>query len=108
MRLAAIAARKVPKGVAISIFAIAVACCGCVAFTTATVPSAHAADANYQLIQEPDAGYSAIITLTLGPQAPARHAYFAGAVTVSAAVIDWDMNPRSTAWGRSQVDMSTG
>jgi cardiolipin synthase len=43
-----------------------VVCCGCVAFTTSPVPRAHATDANYQLIQEPEAGYSAVIGLVGG------------------------------------------
>ena len=50
MRLTAIAARKALTRVATSKVAMAVVCCGCVAFTTSTVPSAHAADVNYQLI----------------------------------------------------------
>ena len=41
-------------------------CCGCPALTNSPVPPAHAADANYQLIQEPDAGYSPIIGLISG------------------------------------------
>jgi phosphatidylserine/phosphatidylglycerophosphate/cardiolipin synthase-like enzyme len=45
---------------------MAMVCCGCLAFAAATVPRAHATDANYQLIQEPDAGYSAIIGLISG------------------------------------------
>jgi cardiolipin synthase A/B len=66
MRHPAITARKALTWVARSTIALAVVCCGCVAFTTSTVPRAHAADANYRLIQEPDAGYSTIISLISG------------------------------------------
>jgi cardiolipin synthase A/B len=66
MRLITIAARKALTVVAPGTVALAVTCCGCAAFTTSTVPRAHAADANYQLIQEPDAGYSPIIGLISG------------------------------------------
>jgi phosphatidylserine/phosphatidylglycerophosphate/cardiolipin synthase-like enzyme len=66
MWLAATAARKVLTGVATSKVAMAVVCCGCVAFSTSIVPCANAADANYQLIQEPNAGYSPIIGLISG------------------------------------------
>jgi phosphatidylserine/phosphatidylglycerophosphate/cardiolipin synthase-like enzyme len=63
MRPTAIAARKAVTRFATSKVAMAVVCCGCLAFAAASVPRAHATDANYQLIQEPDAGYSAIIGL---------------------------------------------
>ncbi len=63
MRLITVAARKALTVVAI---ALAVTCCGCPTFTASPVPRAHAADANYQLIQEPDAGYSPIIGLISG------------------------------------------
>jgi cardiolipin synthase A/B len=66
MWLAAAAARRALTQVAVSVVALAVPCCGCLALTISTVPRAHAADANYQLIQEPDAGYSAIIGLISG------------------------------------------
>jgi cardiolipin synthase A/B len=66
MRLTTIATRKAQTGVAIATVALAVTCCCCVDFTISTVPRAHAGDANYQLIQEPDAGYSAIIGLISG------------------------------------------
>jgi len=39
---------------------------GCVAFLTSPLPRAQAVDADYQLIQEPDAGYSPIIGLIAG------------------------------------------
>jgi cardiolipin synthase A/B len=41
-------------------------CGGCPVVPTAAVPRAQAADANYQLIQEPDAGYSPLIGLING------------------------------------------
>src|SRR6516164_4443242 len=44
--------------------ALAATCCGSAGLARA--PSAHAADANYQLIQEPDAGYAPIIGLISG------------------------------------------
>lgn len=66
MRPTAIAARKALTRFATSKVAMVVVCCGCLAFAAATVPRAHATDANYQLIQEPDAGYSAIIGLISG------------------------------------------
>jgi cardiolipin synthase A/B len=66
MRLTATAPYKALTRVATSNVAMAVVCCGCLAFTTSTPPSAHAADADYQLIQEPDAGYSAVIGLISG------------------------------------------
>jgi len=66
MQLTTIAARKVLTAVAMAAVALAVTWCGSVAFTTSPVPRAHAADANYQLIQEPEAGYSAIIGLING------------------------------------------
>ena len=65
MRLTATAPYKALTRVATSNVAMAVVCCGCLAFTTST-PGAHAADADYQLIQEPDAGYSAVIGLISG------------------------------------------
>jgi cardiolipin synthase A/B len=66
MRLITIAARKALTVVAVVTIALAVTCRGCAAFITSTVPRAHGADANYQLIQEPDAGYSPIIGLISG------------------------------------------
>jgi hypothetical protein len=66
MRLITIAARKALTVVAMATVALAVTCCGCAAVTTSTVPRAHAADANYHLIQEPDAGYAPIIGLISG------------------------------------------
>ena len=44
----------------------ALACPGCVGLINSATPPAHAADANYQLIQEPDGGYAAIIGLISG------------------------------------------
>jgi cardiolipin synthase A/B len=61
-----IAARKALTVVASGTVALAVTCCGCVAFAGPMVPRAHAADANYQLLQEPDAGYSPLIGLISG------------------------------------------
>lgn len=66
MRLITIAAGKALAVVAIATATMAVMCCGCVALIPSAVPRAHAADANYQLVQEPDAGYSAIIGLISG------------------------------------------
>jgi len=66
MRLIVMAPRKALTGAAIATVAMAVVCWGCAAFATSTVPRARATDANYQLIQEPDAGYSAIIGLIGG------------------------------------------
>jgi cardiolipin synthase A/B len=66
MRLTATAPYKALTRVATSNVATAVVCCGCLAFTTSTAPSALAADADYQLVQEPDAGYSAVIGLISG------------------------------------------
>jgi phosphatidylserine/phosphatidylglycerophosphate/cardiolipin synthase-like enzyme len=57
----------VPLTKLLTAFAIAaVTWSGCMAFTTSPVPRAHAADADYQLLQEPDAGYSPIIGLIAG------------------------------------------
>ncbi len=64
MRLmSGVVARKTLPVVAVLIVALAVTCCGWAGLTISTVQRAHAADANYQLIQEPDAGYSPIIGL---------------------------------------------
>jgi cardiolipin synthase len=49
--------------VAVLFVALAVTCCGWAGVTISTVPRAHAADANYLLIQVPDTGYSPIIGL---------------------------------------------
>jgi cardiolipin synthase A/B len=61
-----IVARKALTAVAVPAVAVAVSCCGCAALTASTVPRAHAADANYQLVLEPDAGYSPIVGLISG------------------------------------------
>jgi phosphatidylserine/phosphatidylglycerophosphate/cardiolipin synthase-like enzyme len=45
---------------------VALVCFGCVASTNSATPTTHAADANYQLIQEPDAGYAPILGLISG------------------------------------------
>jgi cardiolipin synthase len=45
---------------------LAVTCCGSAALTDSATPRAQAANASYQLIQEPDAGYSPIIGLISG------------------------------------------
>lgn len=44
-------------------FAMAAVTWSCLAFPTSPLPRAHAVDADYQLIQEPDAGYSPIVGL---------------------------------------------
>jgi cardiolipin synthase A/B len=66
MRLATVAMRKALTLVAIATVALAVTWSGGTFFTNSALPRAHAADANYQLIQEPDAGYSPIIGLIGG------------------------------------------
>jgi len=56
----------VPKALtvlAIARVTLAVICCGGAVLVFSTVPRARAADTNYQLIQEPDAGYAPIIGL---------------------------------------------
>jgi phosphatidylserine/phosphatidylglycerophosphate/cardiolipin synthase-like enzyme len=63
MRLATIARRNALTVVATAGVALAAANCGCVAVTILAAPRAHATDANYQLIQEPGAGYSPIVGL---------------------------------------------
>src|ERR1700758_1995002 len=64
VQLATITWHRALAVVAIATAALAATCCGSAALTTA--PPAHAADANYQLIQEPDAGYAPIIGLISG------------------------------------------
>ncbi len=64
VELATITWHRALAVVAIATAALAATCCGSAALTTA--PPAHAADANYQLIQEPDAGYAPIIGLISG------------------------------------------
>ncbi len=64
MRIATIARRRAFTVVAVATTALA--CFGCVGLTNSATPPAHAADANYQLIQEPDAGYAPIIGLISG------------------------------------------
>ena len=66
MRLMTIVARKALPVVAVLIVALAVTCCSWAGLTISTVPRAQAADANYLLIQEPDAGYSPIIGVISG------------------------------------------
>ena len=66
MRLTTMAVRRALAVVAITTVALAVTCGGFPVVTISAVPRAHAADANYQLIQEPDAGYSPIIGLISG------------------------------------------
>jgi len=66
MRLITVTARKALTVVAIATVALLARCCGCSVLATSAVPRAQAADANYQLIQEPDAGYSPIIGLISG------------------------------------------
>ena len=61
MRLLPITARK-----ALSLVALTLMGCVCTTVTTSFAPPAHAADANYQLIQEPDAGFAPIIGLISG------------------------------------------
>jgi cardiolipin synthase A/B len=60
------ATRKARTVVAIATVALAVTWCGSPGVKTFAVPRALAADASYQLIQEPDAGYSPIIGLITG------------------------------------------
>jgi cardiolipin synthase A/B len=63
VELATITWRRACALVAIAA-AVAATCCGSADLVTA--PAARAADANYQLIQEPDAGYAPIIGLISG------------------------------------------
>jgi len=65
MRVARIARYRALTVVAIASITLAATCGGGTAFNNFAAP-AHAADANYQLIQEPDAGYSPIIGLISG------------------------------------------
>jgi cardiolipin synthase len=55
--------RNVPAVFARAVVVLAVACVGCIGATSHSVPRAMAADARYALLQEPDAGYGAIISL---------------------------------------------
>ncbi len=66
MRLTSTAVRMALTVVAIATVALAVTCGGWPALTTLAVPRAHASDATYQLIQEPEAGYSSIVSLISG------------------------------------------
>jgi cardiolipin synthase A/B len=66
MRLITVTARKALTVVAIATVALLARCCGCPVLATSAVLRAQAADASYQLIQEPDAGYSPIIGLISG------------------------------------------
>ena len=61
MRLLPITARK-----ALSLVALTLMGCVCTTVTTSFAPRALAADENYQLIQEPEAGFSRIIDLISG------------------------------------------
>jgi cardiolipin synthase A/B len=61
MRIATTGRRRAFTVVAMAITALAYF--GCVGLTNSATPPAHAADANYQLMQEPDAGYAPIIGL---------------------------------------------
>ena len=59
----------VPKALtvlAIAMVTLSVTCCGPPALTTLAGPRAHAAEATYRLIQEPDAGYSPVVGLISG------------------------------------------
>jgi cardiolipin synthase A/B len=64
MRIATIARRRALTVVAMATSVLV--CFGSVALPNSAAPTAHAADANYQLIQEPDAGYAPIIGLISG------------------------------------------
>ena len=63
MPLTTTIARKVPALLAAAMVTLAVTWCGWTALAVTSVPRANAADPNYQLIQEPDAGYVPIISL---------------------------------------------
>ena len=65
MRLTSMAVRTVGV-VAMATVTLAVTCCGCTVLAFFTVPRAYATDANYRLVQEPDAGYAPIIGLISG------------------------------------------
>ena len=57
----------VPLTKVLAVFAMtAVTWSGCMVFPTSPLPRAHAVDADYQLIQEPDAGYAPIVGLIAG------------------------------------------
>lgn len=56
----------IARRLAFTVVAMALACFGCIGLTNSAAPTADAADANYQLIQEPDAGYAPIIGLISG------------------------------------------
>jgi cardiolipin synthase A/B len=89
MRLMTVVARKALSVLsALTVVALGVTCCGCAALTSSVVPPAHAADANYQLIQEPDAGYSPIIGLISSAARSVRVTMyeFSDAAAVSALV----------------------
>ena len=62
MPITAITARKGLDVLAAATVVLAVTCC-CTILASIRVPRAYAADANYQLIQEPDAGYVPITSL---------------------------------------------
>ena len=64
MRLLASGARRASSPATVMILALVVTCC--LQVLTSLMPSARAAGADYQLIQEPDAGYSPIIDLISG------------------------------------------
>jgi phosphatidylserine/phosphatidylglycerophosphate/cardiolipin synthase-like enzyme len=63
MPLTTMIARKGPALLAAAMVTLAVTWCGWTALAVTSVPRANAADPNYQLIQEPDAGYVPIISL---------------------------------------------
>src|ERR1700748_2180671 len=67
MRLLPITARK-----ALSLVALTLMGCVCTTVTTSFAPHALAADENYQLIQEPEAGFSRIIDLISGASRSVR------------------------------------
>lgn len=72
MRLTTIAHRKALTVVVVAMVAAAATCRVCAPSTSFTVARARAADANYQLVQEPDAGYSPIIGLIPGAATSVR------------------------------------
>src|SRR6516164_3338881 len=75
MRRTSISVRTVSV-VAMAIVTLAVTCCGCTVLAFFTVPRAYATDANYRLVQEPDAGYAPIIGLISGAARSVRNTMY--------------------------------
>ena len=90
--------RKALTIAAIATVVAAATCAGCASSTSSTVTRPRAADANYQLIQEPDAGYSPIIDLISGASrnemaSPMPNQTEVRATAIAAAVLTWRFLP---------------